>query len=409
MAARIRLVRRHRPERRHVQVAQMRFPAFRRPGRIDVGHVVAGGQRLRLERPRGPDPGRGPAQETGRRRHHDRAVVGQGHQVVPFDERHEAVELAAHRRHQRSGLGVALADLAPDVGRLGLRVDAGRHLAEAAPLAAELALGDREQPLGPEADSFAVAQAAVEALPAQPERRAAPGGEGAAQMAGVAVDGRRGLGGRVGEVAEQVQVFEPPEGPRQIAFDERDHAVEHLRPGLDEDARRVFHVGGGRFEEPRRLPQLGHHAAGPLLDRRMVEEGLPGQRRGQQVGVVPRVALPRPHLLQLEEPAADVVGQHAPFELLLGRQAAGGDALEAPREPAELARLGVDGAAGQVVETVVVGVHPVAGRGGGSVLVEKLQILVDKVRQRFRSVHGCRRESCVAGRCRRTRAAGGDP
>ena len=195
-----------------------------------------------------------------------------------------------------------------------------------------------------------------------------------------------------------MQVFEPSEGPREIAFDERDHAVEHLRPGLDEDARRVFHVGGGRLEESRRLPELGHHPPGSFLDRRMLEQGLPGQRRRQQLGVVPRVALPRPDFLELEQPAADVVGQHAPLELLLGRQAAGGDAVEPPREPAELAPLGVDGRAGQVLETVIVSMHPVAGRSSRSVLVEKLQILVDKVRQRLRSVHGCRRERYVAGR-----------
>ena len=408
VVARIGLVGGHGPERGEVQVAQVLFPAFGRPGGIGVGQVVVARQGLRLERPRGPDAGLGPAQETGGRGDDDRPVVGQGDEGVALDERHQVGELVAHRLHEGAGLGVPRPDLTPDVGRLGPGVDARRDLAETALLADELPLRDREQRLRPQADALPVAQPAVEPLPTQTERRPAPGGQGAAQVVVVAVDGLGRLGGGVGEVAEQVQVLEPPERPGQVALDELDHPVEHLRPGLDEDARRVLHVGGGRLEEARGLPQLGHHAPRPLLDRGVVEEGLAGERGGQQLGVVAGVALPRPDLLELVEPAADVVGEHAPLELLLGRQAAGGDAVEAPREPPELAPLGVDGGARHVLETVVVRVHPVAARGGGSVLVEKLQILVYEVRERFRSVHGCRRE-VLRGRTRTaglTRSAG---
>ena len=85
-----------------------------------------------------------------------------------------------------------------------------------------------------------------------------------------------------------------------------ERAAHRLDADLDEDAGRLLDVVAGRLNQSRRLAQLRQHAAGAFGRRRVREQHLPGQARGQQVGVVLRMALPGPDLLELEDPAADV-------------------------------------------------------------------------------------------------------
>ncbi len=62
------LVDRDGPERAVVEVAQVLVLPLRRPRRVDVGDVVEGADRLRLERARRPHAGERPAIEPRRRR-----------------------------------------------------------------------------------------------------------------------------------------------------------------------------------------------------------------------------------------------------------------------------------------------------------------------------------------------------
>ena len=100
-----------------------------------------------------------------------------------------------------------------------------------------------------------------------------------------------------------MEVVEAAERARQIVVDEAQRAAHALEPDLHEDAGGILDVVARRLDQPRHLAQLREHAAGALGERRVVEQRLPGEARREQVGVVLRVALPRPDLFELEEPA----------------------------------------------------------------------------------------------------------
>ena len=76
-----------------------------------------------------------------------------------------------------------------------------------------------------------------EALAAQPERRLGSRGEIGLQVLDVLGDGRRRVGGGVGQISQDVEIVEPGERPRQILLDERKHPAPGLEGRLDEDAR----------------------------------------------------------------------------------------------------------------------------------------------------------------------------
>jgi hypothetical protein len=69
--ARIDLVNRNIPERRHVEVAHVLFLPIGRPVAVDVSEVVIRPTRLRLERPRRPHARERPSVEVRRWRHDD--------------------------------------------------------------------------------------------------------------------------------------------------------------------------------------------------------------------------------------------------------------------------------------------------------------------------------------------------
>ena len=126
----VRLVHRHRPEGREIEVPQMLFGPLGRPGRVDVGDVVIRRERLRLERSGSPDAGEGPAIEVRGRRDNHRIAVRHGDKGVPLDEREEVTELVAHRRDELAGGRVTSLHPLPDLGGLRLRVYSSGHLAD---------------------------------------------------------------------------------------------------------------------------------------------------------------------------------------------------------------------------------------------------------------------------------------
>ncbi len=189
----------------------------------------------------------------------------------------------------------------------------------------------------------------------------------------------RRLGRRVGEIAEQVQVVQAGERPRQIVFDEPLGASQALETHLDEDAGRVLDVVARGLHETRHLPQLRQHAPRALGERRVVEEDLPGEAGRQQVAVVLGVALPRSNRLELEQPGADVRVERRALDPLGFRQARGIDGRQPPREAAERADLLVDGGAAEILEEVIVEMDAVERRIGGVNLVQPRQILVDEM------------------------------
>jgi len=275
----------------------------------------------------------------------------------------------------------------PDLDGLRLRVHPPGHLPEPLLHRADLAFRDRQQPLCTKRDAVLVAQPSLEPLAPESEAGTTSRRQRLAQVAGVAADSIRRRARRVREVPEQVRVFELTERAGQVALDEGPHPVKRFGAELDEDTGRVLDVGLGRLDQPRCLPQLRHDTPSPLLERGVLEQRLTRQAGRQQLCIVLRVTLPGANLLQLEQPAPDLVGQHPPLELFLGRQTPGRDAVQSPREPAQLPRLRLDGRPREVLDPVVMDVYPVTRRCRRQALIQEVQILVGKVRQRFRRVH----------------------
>ena len=203
-----------------------------------------------------------------------------------------------------------------------------------------------------------------EALAPEAEGAAAAGRQVLLQVLDVGAHRRGGLGRRVREIAEHVQVVEPREGPRQIVVDEALRAAHAFEADLDEDAGRVLDVVARRLNQPRYLAELRRDVPGPLRQRRVLEQRLAGEAGRDEVRVVLGAPLPGADLFELEEPRPDRGLDRRPLEPLGIGEARGIDGGQPPRERAEIADLRVDGGAAQVLEQVVVNVNAVEGRAG---------------------------------------------
>ena len=157
------LVNRDVPERRDVEVAQVLDLPLARPRRIGVGQVVHGARRARLERARRPHAGERPAEELRRRRDFDRRVLGQRHDRVALQERLQLAQLLARGGEQLARLGMRfLLRLAPRLDRIAAVEPAGER-AELLLRLAQLALGDREQPIDRQRNPLVEPQLLLEA------------------------------------------------------------------------------------------------------------------------------------------------------------------------------------------------------------------------------------------------------
>ena len=145
----------------------------------------------------------------------------------------------------------------------------------------------------------------------------------------------------------------------------------------------ILDVVARRLDEPRHLTQLRQHAAGALGQRRVIEQRLTGEARGEHVGVMLRAAFPWPNLFEVEEPRADAGVERRPFEPLGVGQPSGIDGRQAARKPTEVADLRLDRLAAPVLEKVVVQVNAVEGGVGRMDFVKIRQVLVDEMRQGF--------------------------
>ena len=177
------------------------------------------------------------------------------------------------------------------------------------------------------------------------------------------------------------------ERPRQIRLDEALGASQALEPDLDEDPRRILDVVAGRLHQARHLVQLGDDTARTLGERRVVEEDLPGEARREQIAVVLRVALPRPHRLELEQPRADVRVERGALKPLHVGEPRRIDRAEPPRERAEVADLPVDRRAAEILDQIVVKVNAVKRRVCRVHFMEPRKVLVHEMRQRFGRIH----------------------
>src|SRR5262249_38557661 len=153
------------------------------------------------------------------------------------------------------------------------------------------ARGDREQAIDRKRQPLLETQLLLELVAAEAKRRARLRRDVGLEILDVAADRLRGLGLRVGEIAEQVQVVDVAERARQIVLDELQRSAHRLDADLDEDAGRFLDVVARGLNEPRRLPQLRQDAARALRGGRVGEERLAGDTRREDVGVVLRVAL----------------------------------------------------------------------------------------------------------------------
>ena len=371
-----------RPQRRVVEVTQVLVLPLDRPGGIGVGQVVVGARRLRLERSRGPHAGERPAVEIRRRRDHDRLAGRHRDDVVALDEPRKLLHLLLRGLGQLPRRRVTLLRLPPRLGRIAAVHPRG-HAPELLLGVVELSERNRQEPVDAERDPLFQLELLLELLAADPERGPRPGRELALEVVDVRAQGVGRLGRRVGEIAEHVQVVHVGKRLRQVGLDQLQHPAHRLEADLDEDPRRVLDVLPRRLQQPRRLAQLRQHAARPLLDRGVVEEHLPGEARREDVGIELRVALPHPHLLELEQPRADVRPDHRVLDSLDRGQRVQPDLIEPPREARQCARLVLDGRTAQILEQIVVGVNPIEGRVRRVGLVKVRKVVLDEVNQRF--------------------------
>ena len=144
---------------------------------------------------------------------------------------------------------------------------------------------------------------------------------------------------RVGQIAEQVQIAQIAERPRQVVVDEPERPADALEPHLHEDARRILDVIARRLHEPRHLPELREDAPGPLGQRRIVEQRLTGEARRQHIGVMLNASFPAPDLFELEQPRPDVRLEGGALDPLDVGQPGGIDGRQPASEAAERAQL----------------------------------------------------------------------
>ena len=231
----------------------------------------------------------------------------------------------------------------------------------------QLAFGNGQQPIdGQAAEAFLQPQLLLELVAPEPEGRASLGRLFGFQVVDVPANRGGRLGGRIGEIAEQVEVVDVTQRARQVALDEAQRALERVDADLHEDAGRVLDVVARRLQQSRGLPQLGQDPAGAFGGRRVGEDGLGGQARREDVRVEMRVALPGAHVLELEQPRPHVVGQHRQFGRFDGAKARRVDLPQPAGEAGKRARVGLDGLPAEVFEQVVVKVDAVETRPGSA-------------------------------------------
>ena len=161
------------------------------------------------------------------------------------------------------------------------------------------------------------------------------------------------------------------EGARQIVVDEPQRAAQALEPDLDEDAGRILDVVAGRLDQARHLAQLRQHAAGPLGERRVVEQRLPGQAGREEVGVVLRVALPGADAPRARTARARMLASSAGrSRRSVSVSRAGSIAASRRAKPPRSRTCASIACRLQILEQVVVQVHAVERRVGGMDLVE---------------------------------------
>ena len=209
-------------------------------------------------------------------------------------------------------------------------------------------------------------QLALEAIPAKAERTLAAGCDIGLEKLDVRFDRARGLGRRIGKVAEQVQIAEIGKRAGQIVVDEAERAAQALEPDLDEDARRrrilrILEVVARGLHESRNLAELREDAARAFGERRVVEERLSGQAGRQRVGKELRAAFPGPHASSSSNSCADARFQCRPLQPLDVGQARRIDRRQPPGKPAERPNLRVNRGSAEVLEQVIVQVDAVEG------------------------------------------------
>ncbi len=123
------------------------------------------------------------------------------------------------------------------------------------------------------------------------------------------------------------------------------------------------------------------------VSEREVENRLRGEARRQNLGVGVGIALPRPHLLDLELARLDVRRDDGVLDLFGVGQIVDRDRLQPPREAGQRARVRVDRRFAEVFEEVVVQMDAIHRRARRMRLVEIGQIIVDEVRERLGRVH----------------------
>src|SRR5262245_7038662 len=120
----------------------------------------------------------------------------------------------------------------------------------------ELPHRNGEKSISIEGDALVQLQFLLEPLPAEPERRLRTWRQVALEIVDIRLDRGRGFGRCVGEIAEDVEVIESGERPRQVVLDELEGAAPRLESDFDEDTRALFDVVARGLHEARHLPQL---------------------------------------------------------------------------------------------------------------------------------------------------------
>ena len=358
------LVHRDGPERGVVEIAQVLFLAVGGPRAIDVGDVVVGPRWLGLEWAGGPHARPGPAVEIRRRCDEHRLAVRDAHELVALHELREVRDLLLRGLRELARRGMIRLEAAPRVDRIRA-VHSARNASELLLGLTELAQRDGQQAVGSEGDPLVQLQFLLELLAPEPERSAGLGGLLPFQVVDVALNRRCGFRGGIGQITEQVEIIDGAERPREVAFDEREGTLQRFNADFHEDAGWVLDVVARRLDEAARLTQFREHAPGPLGDRRIREQRLHRQARGEDVAVELGVALPGADLLGLEHAGLDVSRHDRVLDPLDRREPVVPDVVQPPREARQRARVGLDRRPPEILEQVVVRVHAVKRGDGG--------------------------------------------
>src|SRR5688572_7389663 len=229
----------------------------------------------------------------------------------------------------------------------------------------KLAQRDRQKPFVTERHAVFELQLLFETFLAQPERELRARRQVVFEVVDVALDRSGRLGGRVGEVAENMEVIERCKGPWKIGLDEPQNTPPGLQADFDVDARAVLDVVLRGLHQPRHLPQLRYDPSGALGLRRVGEEGLPRETGADDLGVHLGIAVPGPDDLQLVHPGFDVRRDDWMLDLFDRGEERRVYLAKATAEPRQRADVSVDGGATQVLEQVVMDVNTVQPRMAG--------------------------------------------